>query len=171
MSAHDYIPEQALDVLLRKVKERDELLEATIRQAIDVGNEVIEVNHRGSRRIRNYRTVQFTHEEALQVAIQVLRSCFVELPLCINSSIENFRSAAVGPSAANWTPWHQEANKSALEEDAGAEKRLEIELQTLTQIFKTPQETLPLKKSDQQEINSQADLLNRLAVLVEFGEE
>lgn len=172
MSKHDYTPEQALEVLLRKLKEREESLEAAVRLAIDLGKDVSEVQRISRRRTRKYRkTVPFTHEEALQLALDVLHAYFVDLPLCINSALENFRSVAMGASTQGRARWGEEENRLITGGNAGEGKEIEIELQTVTQISRTQQETLPLKKLDQQIIDNQSDHLKRLAQLFDFSED
>jgi hypothetical protein len=172
VSKHDYSPEQALDVLLRKLRERDVTLETAVRAAIDLGKDVTEVQAVGRRRVRKYRkTVPFTHEEALRLALDVLQAYFVDLPFCINSSIENLRSAAVSAARQERSPWGEEENKVVSNEQVGDEKEVEIELQTVTQISRTQQETLPLKTWEQQAIDNQFDQLKRIAHLFDFTED
>jgi len=172
MSKHEYAPEQALGVLLRKLGERDATLEAKIRAEIDSGKDVTEEQRRGRRRVRKYRkTVPFTHDEALRLTLDVIQAYFVDLPLCINSSIANFRSAAVGASRPDQSAWGETRAKLSSDEHVGETKEMEIELQTVTQISRTQQETLPLKTTERQAIDDQLNHLKRLADLFDFAED
>ncbi len=173
MPNHKYIPEEALSILLRKLTDRDEMLGAAVQTVIDAGRDVSETVPAGygRRKPRSYRKmVPFTHVEALLAALEVLRGYFVELPLLINSSIENFRAAALSTvtddlfsSAENVT--HAPVDPS---ERPGGEKDLEIEIQTETRISRVGQETLPLKGSDHQAIDDQLDHLKQLGQLFDF---
>jgi hypothetical protein len=96
-------------VLLRKLGERDATLQTIVRTAIDTGKDIaVTEPPRSSRgKARVYRqTAPFTHEEALQVALNALRAYFVELPFFINSAAENFTMAAVGVPRQQPTSWH-----------------------------------------------------------------
>jgi hypothetical protein len=173
VSNHDYTPEQALDTLLTKLREKDLSLEAAVRSAIDLGKDVTEVQRLGRKRVRRYRkTVPFTHEEALHISLEVLHAYFVDLPLCINSAVENFKSAAVTVSRQNRpASWVQEERRLLATEHVGDEKPLEIELQTMTQISRTQQQTLPLKTWEQQLIDQQLNNLKTTIALFDFTEE
>lgn len=172
MSRHDYTPEQALEMLLRKLGERDITLQTAVRAAIDLGKDVTETQQVGRNRVRKYRkTVPFTHEEALRVALDVLQAYFVDLPLCINSCIDNFRATAVGASKQDLSPWVAEEKVSVSTEHVGSEKEVEVELQTATQISRTQQETWPLKAAERQVINNQLDQLKRIMALFGFTED
>ena len=78
MPALEYTPQQALEILMKKLGSRDEALAAQIQAAIDAGKDVSETEPAIDRRkkARVYRkTVPFTHEEALQIALYRLNSC------------------------------------------------------------------------------------------------
>jgi hypothetical protein len=172
VSKHEYTPEQALEVLLRKLGERDATLEGDVRAAIDVGKDVPEIQQMGRRRVRKYRkTVPFTHDEALRLTLDVLQAYFVDLPLCINSSIENFASAAVGALRPDRSDWGGTPAKLSSEEHVGETKEMEIELQTITQISRTQQETMPLKTTERPLVDDQMNHLKRLADLFDFAED
>src|SRR5690242_17055824 len=92
MSSHEYSPQQALDVLMRKLQARDETLAAQVQSAIDAGKDVTETERATDRRKKDrvYRkTVPFTHDEALQVALDALQANFVEQPLFVDSAADN----------------------------------------------------------------------------------
>ena len=77
MSTHEYDAHDALDLLMRKLNERDEQLARQIQSAIDVGKDVEEKERFARRKKpRVYRrTVRFSDEEALDVAIAALQAC------------------------------------------------------------------------------------------------
>lgn len=93
MSEHDYTPEAALELLFRKLAERDTPLAAQIRTAVDQGNDIQEtesINGSRRRKFRVYRkTVPYPYEEALQVAINALAAYFVEQPMFVDSCLRN----------------------------------------------------------------------------------
>jgi len=172
VSNGDYTPEQALDTLLTKLREKDLSLEAAVRSAIDLGKDVTEVQRLGRKRVRRYRkTVPFTHEEALHISLDVLQAYFVDLPVCINSAVDNFKSAAVAVSRQNRPAWVQEERRLGATEHVGDEKPLEIELQTMTQISRTQQQTLRLKTWEQQLIDQQLNNLKTTIALFDVTEE
>ena len=103
MNIHQYQPNQALDTLIRKIQERDVRLDINlavlVRDAIDEGEEnilTIESDTIGrSKNSHEYRKIApFSPEEALQVALGVLRACFVEQPLLMNEVINYFTDAS-----------------------------------------------------------------------------
>jgi len=98
MADHDYTSEEALKTLLRRVRERDKTLAERIRIAIDAGKDIRQTETPVGRRQRAARTyrqkVPYSHEEALAVALDVLQSHFIELPMFINSAAADFEKAA-----------------------------------------------------------------------------
>lgn len=173
MSDHDYTPEQALPVLLRKVGERDETLAERIRTAIDAGKDIneTEVPRTRRQRPRTYRRkVPYSHEEALTVALDVLRSHFIELPLFINSATLNFEKAAVGIPTAPRRPLSNTRYdvESLILQGAGEPKQIQIELQTETQLSNTNEETLNLDPVDEGLIREEQTNLRRLEELTTF---
>jgi hypothetical protein len=102
MPNHDYSSQEALNVLMRKLRFRDQGLAAEVQAAIDAGKDVLETEPSNDRRrsARAYRkTVPFSHEEALQVALDALQAFFVEQPLFANSAAASFAAAPVGVPA------------------------------------------------------------------------
>jgi hypothetical protein len=95
----------------------------------------------------------------------------VELPLCTNSAIENFKSAGISASRQDEPAWLEEARRTVVTEHVGEEKPLEIELQTITQISRTQQETMPLKNWERQLIDGQLNNLKTMLGFFDFTEE
>jgi hypothetical protein len=84
---------------MRKLRARDSVLAEHIQSAIDGGKDVEETESlvRRRKKARVYRkTVRFTDEEALRVAVDALQVYFIEQPLFVNSANKNFESAALG---------------------------------------------------------------------------
>jgi hypothetical protein len=170
---NEYTPEQALEVLISKVKIRDVMLAAQVQAAIDIGKDIAETERSTNRRqkSRTYRkTVPFTHYEALEVAIQVLRAHFIEIPLFINSAALNFKQAALGvPEQRGGLPLVGGVESEQLtSKDEGENKELEVELQTETQISTPARQTFPLEPVAANLIEEEAENLLSLADLLNF---
>ena len=136
MASHNYTPELALDILLAKLRSKDPLLVAVVQAAIDTGKDVEEreTTSDARRRPRLFRrTVRFSQEEALGVAVHVLRAYFVEEPMFRASALADLKEAAIGTSA------QLTVSPAGLVEEnleliyRGEAKNAEIELQTETQ--------------------------------------
>ena len=170
MSAPEYSPEQALNLLLGKIEQRDEALAGQIRLAINAGKDVEEkgADGRGRKKERVYRkTVPFTAEEALEVAVTALQAYFVEQPLFINSTSKNFEPAALSDVRPSLRPSGQQA-PATVGVGEGSEKMLEIELQTETQISGADQPLLRLRSVSQEMIEGQMANVKRLSELTTF---
>jgi hypothetical protein len=176
MPHYSYSAEQALAVLIKKIREQDERLAAHIQAAIDAGKDVKEtapaIDQRKKPRVYR-KTVPFSHEEALQVALDALRAYFVEQPLFINSVADNLAKAAVGVPTERRPARQMSAEKPepVSLEQVGEEKRVEIELQTETQISRSGEETMPLKRLAKEQIEVQRENIARLRKLTDFSEE
>jgi len=174
MPDHDYTPEEALRTLLRKIEERDENLAERIRIAIDAGKDIRQTETpvgRRQRAARSYRQkVPYSHEEALAVALDVLQSHFIELPMFINSAAANFEKAAVGVPAdtrRGQSPIRHEAEAVILKAQ-GEQKQLQIELQTETQLSPTNEDTLNLEPIPEAQIEEERANLDHLKDLTIF---
>ena len=98
MSNHNYTPTEALETLLRKLRERDESLAMAVRLAIDSGKDIPEEQQIGWKKVRRYRkTIPFTHEEALNLSLGVLklrlhfpasRNCFPAGPTRFGETVD-----------------------------------------------------------------------------------
>jgi hypothetical protein len=176
MPAHEYTPEQALALLLRKIDAQDNDLAAQVRDAINAGKDVREsaptTGRRKKRRVYR-RTIPLTQEDALRVALDVLQAYFVEQPLFVSSEADNFSKAAIGRSEQHGFVWQMgiEKAESLTLEAENTEKAVEIELETETQIFGGDQATLPLKRMPKEDIDEQLNNIMRLRGLVNFTEE
>jgi hypothetical protein len=101
MSSHEYTAAEALRLLIDKVANADKDLAVRIQQAIDAGNDIQEEEKTssGRKRKRVYRKhVAYTDEEALNVAINVLKAHFYEFPKIVNAAIDSFKDSRVGPT-------------------------------------------------------------------------
>ena len=180
MPDHRYTPQQALDLLMKKLMARDETLAAQVQAALDAGKDVSETEPATDRRkkARVYRkTVPFTREEALQIAFDALQAYFVEQPLFVDSAAANLAKAAIGVPQQNLPNWAYSAAASASEpepvslEGQNEEKAVEIEMQTETQLSKTGEETKSLKRMPKELIDEQRYHIADLRKLTNFLEE
>src|ERR1035438_4281644 len=100
MSNHDFTPQQALELLMRKLGERDGQLVAQVQASVDAGKDVLETEPRTDRRKkpRVYRrTVPYSYDEAFRVAVDALAAYFIEQPLFIKSCLDNMaQSVQIG---------------------------------------------------------------------------
>lgn len=174
MSAHDYTPEQTLDLLMRKLRRADEHLANEIQEAIDAGKDVEEKEPpRGRRKKpRVYRkTAPYSYEEALQVALDVLQAHFIEQPLFANSCSVNLAAAAIGipkrPKLAGFGTTGQDEDVELKNE--GEEKAVVIEMRTETQISGTGEEVFDFKTVTDAEIEEQKYNLARLKEMFDFS--
>ena len=152
MATHEYSPQEALELLLRKVKEKDSELETALKSAIDAGKDIFESEASTDQKKQwKYRkTTRFTDEEALHAAIATLNAHFIEQPSFTNTAIDEFEVAVL---------------------DVGANFRrefLEVEIQTETQISPTDKQTVRLTPTDKGLIDEQKQNIRRLSELVAF---
>jgi hypothetical protein len=120
----------------------------------------------GRRKQRVYRrTVRFTDEEALNVAIDALQACFIEQQLFVASAKRYFAPAAVGG------PVDRGGDQGLLfgGEGIDRDKTLEVELQTETKISIEAEQTFPLAPTTEQQIDQQRENVSRLRSLTTFG--
>ena len=176
MPVHQYTPQEALDLLMKKLRAQDESLASQVQLAIDAGKDITETEPAtvGRKKERIYRkSVPFSHEEALQVALDALQAYFVEQPMCVNSVADNFAKAVVGFPTEHSPAWpiSQEEPDSVSCGEVGEEKIVEIELQTETQISKTGEETLVLKRTPKEQIDAQRQNIVHLRRLTDFKGE
>lgn len=181
MPEHEYNAEKALEVFMRKLRVRDEALADEIQAAIDAGKDISEIEQSPDRRKKSriYRkTVPFTHEEALQVAIDALQAHFVEQPLFVESAAFNFSKTGIDQSRRRFRPGVERPRLNSSKEreavsmeQVDEEKEVQIELQTETQIEKSGPETVPLKRLDPVEIEDRRRQLSALRRLVDFRPE
>src|SRR6266540_2674208 len=172
MSTHEYTASQALDLLLRKLRERDNDLARHVQAVIDGGKdeEILERKRSGGRRKpRAYRkTTRLTETEALGVALDVLQAYFVEQPLFVGSAEENFRKAGLNLGASRRRGGSRESPPVS-DEEAGTQKSLEIELQVETQLRKAGDETFRIQPVAKDSIHEQRLNIERLRKLFDFG--
>lgn len=176
MPEHQYSPQQALDLLMKKLRARDETLAAQVQAAIDAGKDVSETEPAtdGRKKPRYYRkTVPFTHEEALQIALDALQACFVELPLFMTSAVDSLAKAAIGVPTRRMPIFQRsdDEKEPVSLEGEGSEKAVEIELQTETKISRTGEETIPLKRVSMEQIDVQRRHIAQLRGLTHFEAE
>lgn len=169
MPSHDYSPREALDLLLRKIKEKAPELASRLQSEIDAGKDISEREPATERKNpRKYRkTVPLTDNEALSVVIDGLRAHFVEQPLFANSAIREFANAAL---AVHSYPQEFASGSPSLEltKGVGLEKQLQVELQTETQISEADEQTARLSSTSQDVLMEQQTNLKRLLEALTF---
>ena len=160
MASHEYSPREALELLLRKVRERDANLAIGLEAVIDAGKDVFEKEtlrtekmpreygsppaddfeavpgaFRTKKKPREYRkTVRFSDEEALDIALQALRAHFVEQPLLATSAMSEFGKAALEPERDWWDEASVDQSVSPPGEDEPLSVGVEFEIQTETEV-------------------------------------
>lgn len=173
---NEYTIQQALELLMMKIKERNPDLYTQIQSAIDAGKDIEEreppVNRRHNPRVYR-KTVRLTDAEAFQVVLGALRTCLIDLPLFVNSAGKDFRGAAI-VNAVDQTR-HRVANRYLRMPDhfegVDSPKVLEIEFQTETRIFASLLETIRIDPIPDTLVEQQDGLLRRLSELVACREE
>ena len=172
MASHEYSPQVALELLLRKVEERDAELANLVQAAIDVGKDIFESEAPSDyKKRRKYRkTVRFSHKEALGVSIDTLKAYFIEQPSLINTVVEEFAVAELDVGA---NLRRESFDHPQVESRGGVryEKRLEVEFQTETRISAADQKTLPLSPTDKELIDEQKANIRRLSELFAFDKQ
>lgn len=184
MGEHTYTPEQALSLLLAKLSDRSSELATQVRVAIDIGKDIWEKSPSRNGKTRWYRkSVPFSEEEALQVAIDVLQAYFVEQPMFVDSSADEFAKAALGharqrsirfPTEIATDPLglERELEREQVDlSDQGVPKAIEIELQTETQISRTNQEMITLKRMSPEAIKGECENIRKLREFLTFEED
>lgn len=166
---HNYTPQEALELLLRKVREKEPELETALKSAIDAGKDIFESEASTDRKKRwKYRkTTRFTDEEALDAAIATLNAHFIEQPSFTNSAIEEFDVATLDVGV-NYRRESLNQLQGEYRKGAPIEKQLEVEIQTETQISAADKQTLRLTPIDKGSIDEQRQNINRLSELVSF---
>ena len=170
MALHDYSPGQALALLLGKIEERSPELASSLRTAIDAGKDVWESDDSVAyRKPREYRkSVRFSDEEALQVAVSALRAHFVERPLFTTSAVNEFACASLDVGFARHGELSADERPSPYEALNLIETRVEIELQTETRVSPSSEETVQLSSTEEEMIEDQKKNIERLFELTAF---
>lgn len=156
---------------MSKLSAKDEKLAKEVQSAIDAGKDISEtepsIDQR--RKERMYRkTVPFTHEEALQVALNALQAYFVEQALFVDSAAGNFKKAAIAMTD-DWFNFGF-TDEGAFLEGNGEVKPIVIELKTETQLDRTGVEAMQLVPQERSKIEAQKYRLDDLRRMVDFKE-
>jgi hypothetical protein len=176
MATHEYTPKQALDLLMKKISDRDDTLAALIKEAIDAGKDVrqtAESTGRKPKKTRVYRkSMPYNDQEALQVALDSLRDYFVEQPLFVNSIAKHFKVSGIGKPNQPASAFIYDERAAPVEIQAlDVEKAIEIEIRTETQLSLSGAETIPLKRFPELEIDEQSRQIALLRRLTDFTVE
>jgi hypothetical protein len=175
MPLHEYTPQGALELLLRKLADRDPTLAAEIQAAVDQGEDVQETEpRRGRRKERRYRkTVPYDYEEALRIAVDGLRAYFVVQPLVVNSFHENMTRAVDGEPRRFRYRFEEKQHFGIIPETLGVAKPVQLEIRTETQLHTAAggplKETQSLDPISIAQIQEQRRSLDRLRELFDFS--
>ena len=160
MSNHETRAKAAFDTLMDRIRRKDRSLFEEVRRAVDEGKETTTSGgtkdgakrdlfdyppRNDSRRKADAHrvTTPYSHEEALQVVLGVLRTYFIELPLLTNSTVKNLDGVS----------------------------DVEIDRQVETQISGISSENFPLKQVPGEQIEEQMRSFDALDELTVFPEE
>jgi hypothetical protein len=175
MSAHEYTPQDALEILMHRLRDRNSELADHIQAVVDAGKDVQETEtYRGRRKqSRSYRKTQpYSYEEALQVALDALQCYFVEQYLFIDSCLDDVAAAMVALPRTGQHAWlnPKERRMFGDTESRGKEKEVNVELRTETQISQPGQETFRFQRIATSSIEEERKNFARLRSLLEFKE-
>ena len=189
-----------MELLLRKVRERDADLAIGLEAVIDAGKDVFEKEtlrtekmpreyasppvddieavpgaYRTKKKPREYRkTVRFSDEEALGIALLALRAHFVEQPLLATSAMSEFGKAALEPERGRWDEASVDQSVSPPGEDRPLSIEVEFEIQTETQAApkyeQDDKQTVSLSPPGEEIFEQQRKNIARLEELLRFKE-
>ena len=173
---HEYTPQQALELLMRKLTARDEALAAEVQAVVNAGKDVREIEYSsGHKKLRSYRrTIPYSPEEALEVALDALNAHFVQQPLFANALLHNMANSAM---AVIETRQARSPASNVKVEAVGDQKAVEIELQTETQLLRgtvltrREPETLAVRRLSDDAIKGQQTNIGNLKSLFDFTED
>ena len=187
-----------MELLLRKVREHDPDLAIRLEAVIDAGKDVFEKEtlrtekmpreyasppgddieavpgaYRTKKKPREYRkTVRFSDEEALDIALLALRAHFVEQPLLATSAMSEFGKAALEPERDWWDEASVDQSVSPPGEDEPLSVGVEFEIQTETQVAPKDEpdakQTVPLSPPEEEIFGQQRENIARLEELLRF---
>ena len=198
MASHEYSPREALELLLRKVRERDADLAIGLETVIDAGKDVVEKETLRTEKMpweyasppvddlaagqgafgakkkpREYRkTVRFSDEEALDIALLALRAHFVEQPLLLTSAMSEFGKVALEPEGGQKVDAAFDQQSSLSREDRPPSIEVEFEIQTETQAVpkheQDDKQTVSLPPPEKEIFEQQRENIARLEELLRF---
>lgn len=122
------------------------------------------------KRARTYRKhVAYSDEEALLVALRVLRAHFFELPVIVNAAFDAFRDTYLGTKKNRFAVPSFEEDWAEDTASYGQEKMLEIEIETEATLVKDQLKNLSLVRYAENEIDQVRERLESLHELLTFG--
>ena len=189
-----------MELLLRKVREHDSDLAIRLEAVIDAGKDVFEKEtlrtekmpreyasppvddieavpgaYRTKKKPREYRkTVRFSDEEALDIALLALRAHFVEQPLLATSAMNEFGKVAFEPESDWWGGTSVDQSLSPSEEEEPLSVGVEFEVQTETEVAPKDEpdceQTFSLSAPKEGILKEQRKNIADLKVLLRFEE-
>jgi hypothetical protein len=182
MGTHEYTSQVAFELLMRKLSALDSELAAHITSVVDQGKDVQESEPSGRGRKKNYRiyrkTVPYTYDEALSVALNALTAYFIEQPLFAQSCLDNMAPSPV--AALKGFRYFQSSEKTRSAEivqgSEMTEKQVQIELWTETQlptklqVLRPDHDTQEVKRVPMAQLEEQRANILRLRTLLNFAD-
>lgn len=130
MSAENLTSTEALGLLLKQVEEFAPIIATRIREAINEGHTVTEQAFNSPSEQQIERNAPYTVEEALNVALQVLRAYCVEVPSFINSAHQEFAQTStaipIGRKIGG-VDFSSQGSDEVKAKDAGEHKSIAVE--------------------------------------------
>jgi hypothetical protein len=163
MSRHDYSAQDALSLLIQRVVEFDEKLAAEITEAVNAGKE--DTTGRRKRKTDGRIIEPYTSEEAVKVALGVIKAYFVHFAEIRNSAHKELSQVLIEDKFnSRWNP--QRVQKSLNQGNS-----LAIGFPSETRVLGNDNDTERLYPVDTRELEQQRFNLQQLERLLDFGLE
>ena len=177
MPSHEYTARDALELLLQRIESASPELALRIQLAVDEGKDISMEGEepvgprRGRKRKKRYyrKNVPLTDEEALKVALEVLKSHLIESRKIINATHAEFTQVGLAP------PMQDNANEHPNQQDLVGgiakleRKAIEIEIEPETVQEKKNLPDLKLIPIDDEQLRGLEKILTELQALTNFG--
>ncbi len=173
MAENEISQDEALKIILSRLRANESVkgLAAEIEAIIDQGtldnvDQSIDVyGESGTKKVLKARSL--TDKESLEVAVNLLRAYFLELPMIIASVEKEFTFAGLSLDSDTSNVTESAVNVNTI----GRPKKVVIELETETMRFKDGPEMVALPEVSQSQIQSQEINFSTLYRLTSLGEE
>jgi len=177
MNEKHYSLTEALELLIKKVTDFDQDLGKTLEVAITGGKDVLESEPPQDRRRKSqkYRkATPYSEEEAIGVALNVLKSAFIELPTIINETLKSFEEAEIVS-----TPAIRIRKRHILEEEKDTKKEppkysfqspLAVDMTVETQLDSEQEDYAEIPWTDINGLNEVSTLIKELEYLIKHQE-
>jgi hypothetical protein len=171
---NEFSQSEALELLVKKVYEYDLDLGGALQAAVAGGKDTREskpVNDR-RRKTQEYRKVSpFTEQEAVTIALEVIKSALIELPMIINQSLVNFKDTEVIEKPAmrirRRDHFYRTEDDDALSESDADRSRIVVDLTSETQLETDSKDIIPLEYLSDVKLGELIELFETLKALAE----